>query len=466
MRVETSVGGLTLRDADKSDSTTILEFIRALARYERMENEVSATEEKLMETLFGRNRRAKVVIAEMDGHPAGFALYFYNYSTFLAAPGIYLEDLFVSPKFRKRAVGHALMTYLARKAVQEGCGRFEWSALDWNTPAIEFYRSHGARPLSDWTVFRVDGDALEQLAAAFPGKTDGNAVGTVGQRPDESIITPGEQLEYIARRTRRAVPVCPSDVIVCYQSSLWKWVRNTYETADAGIAGLARCTLPRPALGPGGTGGSGGPAGPPGSASTIDANTAPSTAQVDRFGVLSEFGFGGPAVVALVETAVAAGAHRIINLGTAGAVDPSLSIGDVVVCDEAARDEGTSDHYLPPGDWVCGSRALGDRIHAALLQAGIRCRRGRTWTTDAPFRESRTKLLRYRRDGVLTVEMEAASVFSVSQFRSVETCAVFVVSDRISDGTWEPGFHMRSVRNALRTCFGIIADTLARTPAL
>lgn len=155
---------MSIRPATVADVPLILRFIRELAAYERLAHEVVATEDGLRDTLFGARPHAEVVIAEEGGEPAGFALFFHNYSTFLGRPGIYLEDLYVRPEMRGKGTGRALLAHLARLAVERGCGRLEWWVLDWNEPAIRFYRTLGARPMDDWTVFRVDGDALERLA--------------------------------------------------------------------------------------------------------------------------------------------------------------------------------------------------------------------------------------------------------------------------------------------------------------
>lgn len=154
-----------IRDARESDVPLILQFIRDLAEYERLSHKVVATEETLRASLFGRRRYAEVIIGEEDGAPAGFALFFHNYSTFLAQPGIYLEDLFVNPHARGRGYGKALLARLAQLAVERGCGRVEWAVLDWNAPSIAFYKALGAAPMDDWTVFRLTGDALTSLAA-------------------------------------------------------------------------------------------------------------------------------------------------------------------------------------------------------------------------------------------------------------------------------------------------------------
>lgn len=155
---------LSIREAEQRDVPLILELIGALAEYERLAHEMVATEEMLSTALFGERPVAEVLIASLDGQSVGFALYFHNFSTFLGRAGIYLEDLFVRPEARGRGIGRALLERLAAIAVERDCGRLEWSVLDWNEPAIGFYRRLGAEPMSDWTVFRLTGDALRQLA--------------------------------------------------------------------------------------------------------------------------------------------------------------------------------------------------------------------------------------------------------------------------------------------------------------
>jgi GNAT superfamily N-acetyltransferase len=159
-----TVDGVRVRMAEEDDTPMILDFIRQLAVYEKLEHEVVADEERLRATLFGDRPFAEVIIAEHAGEPAGFALFFHNYSTFLARPGLYLEDLFVRPELRGRGIGKLLLQTLARIAIDRGCGRFEWWVLDWNEPAIRFYRRLGAQSMDEWTVFRVTGDALLELA--------------------------------------------------------------------------------------------------------------------------------------------------------------------------------------------------------------------------------------------------------------------------------------------------------------
>ncbi len=154
-----------IRPATEDDVPIILSLIRELAEYERLSHEVVATEGLLRESLFGERRGAEVLIACCKGAPAGFALFFHSFSTFLGRPGIYLEDLYVKPEFRGRGIGRALLTHLATLAKERGCGRLEWSVLDWNEPAIKLYRDAGAIPMDEWTVYRVSGEALDRLAA-------------------------------------------------------------------------------------------------------------------------------------------------------------------------------------------------------------------------------------------------------------------------------------------------------------
>jgi len=150
--------------ATEHDVPLILRFIKGLAEYERLEDKVEATEPRLRASLFGDRPVAEVVIAHLDDEPAGYALFFHNFSTFLGQPGIYLEDIFVVPERRGAGVGRALLAHVAALAVERGCGRLEWSVLDWNAPAIGFYHRLGARPLDDWTVYRLTGDSLARLA--------------------------------------------------------------------------------------------------------------------------------------------------------------------------------------------------------------------------------------------------------------------------------------------------------------
>jgi GNAT superfamily N-acetyltransferase len=157
-----------IRSATPADVPTILRFVRELAEFERLLDKVTATEEGLRRSLFGPRPYAEVLLAEMDA-AVGFALFFHNYSTFLGKPGIYLEDLYVTPGARGHGVGRALIEHVAQVAAQRDCGRLEWAVLDWNRNAIAFYRSLGAEPLDDWTVYRVTGEALASLASRASG---------------------------------------------------------------------------------------------------------------------------------------------------------------------------------------------------------------------------------------------------------------------------------------------------------
>lgn len=157
------MNNFTIRQADINDVSTILSFIKELAEYENMSDQVVATEEILREWIFEK-KKAEVLLAMEGDTPVGFALYFYNFSTFLGRAGIYLEDLYVKEEFRGKGYGKALLKELARIAVSQGCGRLEWCCLDWNQPSIDFYLSLGAVPMDEWTQYRVTGDTLKALA--------------------------------------------------------------------------------------------------------------------------------------------------------------------------------------------------------------------------------------------------------------------------------------------------------------
>jgi len=157
---------LIIRPATPADVPIILELIRALATYERAPNEVTATDEGLAEVLFGEKPAAEVLLAFENETAVGFAVFFYNFSTWLGRPGLYLEDLFVRPEYRGKGYGRALLVDLAKIARSRGCGRMEWAVLDWNEPAIEFYRKLGAKPMHEWTVFRLTREEIARLADA------------------------------------------------------------------------------------------------------------------------------------------------------------------------------------------------------------------------------------------------------------------------------------------------------------
>lgn len=158
------MSNLRIAPATESDLPVILDLIQALAEYEKLAHVVKATQERVRETLFGSKPAAEVLLAHWDGECAGFAVFFATYSTFLAQPGLYLEDLYVKPHLRGTGIGLALLKHLARVAAERGCGRLEWEVLDWNQPAIQFYKKLGAAPLDEWTKYRLTGEALKSLA--------------------------------------------------------------------------------------------------------------------------------------------------------------------------------------------------------------------------------------------------------------------------------------------------------------
>lgn len=157
---------LEIRSATPDDAPLILQLIRDLAEYERAPKDVTATETQLSDVLFGERRAAEVLLAFEGEKPVGFAVFFHNFSTWLGKPGLYLEDLFVKPESRGKGYGRALLTHLAKIADERGCGRMEWAVLDWNEPAIEFYKKLGAAPMNEWTVFRLTGDGIAKLAGS------------------------------------------------------------------------------------------------------------------------------------------------------------------------------------------------------------------------------------------------------------------------------------------------------------
>ena len=161
-----SAAGLVIRAAGRNDRDLVFAFIRELAEYEKLLDQVDATPDDIARALFSAQPRVFCDIAAFDGVPAGFALWFYNYSTFRGRAGIYLEDLFVRPALRGKGIGKALLAHLAKRAVAEDCSRVEWSVLDWNEPSIAFYKSLGAKAMDEWTIFRLSDDALARLAAS------------------------------------------------------------------------------------------------------------------------------------------------------------------------------------------------------------------------------------------------------------------------------------------------------------
>ncbi len=166
-KIRTKNQDITIRFASEEDVPLILSLIRGLAEYEKLTEDVIVTEQLLKENLFSKRRMAEVLIAEYKNEPAGFALFFHNFSTFIGKPGIYLEDLLVKPELRGKGIGKLLLAYLGKLAQERDCGRIEWSVLDWNEPAIQFYKKLGAKPMDEWTVFRVTGESIGKLAELF-----------------------------------------------------------------------------------------------------------------------------------------------------------------------------------------------------------------------------------------------------------------------------------------------------------
>jgi GNAT superfamily N-acetyltransferase len=175
--------GTVIRSATAADVTQILAFIRALAAFERAPDAVVATEEGLLRDGFGPHPYYSCLIAEHDGQPAGFALFFYNYSTWMGRPGIYLEDLFVLPEFRGRGIGKALLQRVAAVAVEKECGRLNWAVLDWNTPAIDFYGAMGAEFMDEWRLVRLEGEAIKRLAESAENGAQADQKNRAGGTP-------------------------------------------------------------------------------------------------------------------------------------------------------------------------------------------------------------------------------------------------------------------------------------------
>ena len=164
--IDTAIDGFKLRFADENDMALILGFIKELAQYEKLLDQVVATEETLRESLFSK-RAAEVIIGEYEGVPVGFAVFFHNFSTFLGQAGLYLEDLYIKPEMRGKGLGKTILSFLAGLALERNCGRLEWWVLDWNEPSIQFYKKLGAVPMDEWTVFRVTGETLKKLGEEF-----------------------------------------------------------------------------------------------------------------------------------------------------------------------------------------------------------------------------------------------------------------------------------------------------------
>ncbi len=161
------MSGFSIHSATPDDAALLLELVKELATYERLAHEVVATPDEIRESLFGKNRRAEALLLREGDKAVAFAIFFHNFSTFVGRAGIYLEDIYVKPEYRGKGYGKRLFQEVAKIAVERNCGRYEWAVLDWNQPAIDFYKSFGARAMSDWTVFRLDGDELRRLAGSL-----------------------------------------------------------------------------------------------------------------------------------------------------------------------------------------------------------------------------------------------------------------------------------------------------------
>jgi GNAT superfamily N-acetyltransferase len=186
---------LTIRSATREDVSTILTFIRGLAAYEREPDAVQATEDDLIRDGFGDNPYYFCLIAEQDGAPAGFAFYFFDYSTWLGRPGLYLEDLFVHPEFRGLGIGKALLQRVAAIALEKGCARLKWEVLDWNTPAIDFYHAMGAELQREWLNVRLSGDALRRLAESPISQAQSSPLESAGSHETQSSLLSGEGVQ-------------------------------------------------------------------------------------------------------------------------------------------------------------------------------------------------------------------------------------------------------------------------------
>ncbi len=251
---------------------------------------------------------------------------------------------------------------------------------------------------------------------------------------EAAVVNPDRFLEYVRQQGRFPDRPAPQHgVILCYQRSLFDYVLARHETVPAGshwgrdlhLLGEADNTV----------------------------------------GVMGRFGIGAPVAAIALEELVAWGVTRFVSVGTAGSLQPHIEIGDVVVCERAIRDEGTSHHYLPPGYDAHPSPALTDALAAALDEGGLPYTRGAAWTTDAPYRETRAEVRRYQAEGVACVEMEAAALFAVAAHRGVDVAALFTISDSLADLTWRPEFHSDRTRLGLENLYRVALQALTREPA-
>jgi uridine phosphorylase len=246
-----------------------------------------------------------------------------------------------------------------------------------------------------------------------------------GKHEHPSFISSDQMREELHRGARRPLGPPPGGAILCYQKVLWSAVCSDPQAAEHGLFGLR-----------------------------VLQNGERSV------GVAGGFGFGAPVTCVLLEGLIAYGVRRFVSVGTAGALQADLSIGDVVVCDRAIRDEGTSHHYLAPAKYAAASRDTTARLRAALERRGIPYRLGTSWTIDAPYRETTAEIRHYQQEGVVTVDMEASALFAVAAYRQVEMGALFTISDSLAGERWDPHFRSEEVARGLRTLYQVALEVL------
>jgi uridine phosphorylase len=252
-----------------------------------------------------------------------------------------------------------------------------------------------------------------------------------GKHAHDAFFSPQDFVEYRRRLGRLPDFDIPEAIIICYQRSLLEHVLATHEVVKGGGFAGEFYLLP-------GTGG--------------------------RVGLSGNFGIGAPVATVILEEFVAFGVRRFLSIGTAGALSKSLNIGDVVVCDRAIRDEGVSHHYLPPDKYAHASPALTDRLERALRDQGVSPVRGTSWTIDTPYRETVAEARHYQQEGVQAVEMEAAALFAVAQYRGVELASAITISDSLADLVWDPQFHAAPTQAGLESLFRAAVATVVDDP--
>ena len=247
-----------------------------------------------------------------------------------------------------------------------------------------------------------------------------------GKHQHDSIVNPQGFLEYLGRIGLDVQIERPGGVVICYQRSLLEYVLENHETTRVDLRMGAQLYL-------------------------IDETDR-------RVAVVGGFGVGAPIAAMILEQLVALGVTRFLTIGTSGALQKQLDIGDIVVCDRAIRDEGTSYHYLAPSEFSCASVELTERARRSLDKLGIAFTVGTSWTIDAPFRETNAEVKRYQDEGVLTVEMEAAALFAVAEYRNVQIGAILTISDTLADLNWNPQFHTSKTQAGLETLYRVAVD--------